>query len=296
VGELAESDEAMTTCPFCSAEIDDGLSRFGGNCPHCFNVIPGEEALTDPGVTVVPRPAQPESEGGKKMLLVFAFLAIVAVGAAIGLAGSGEEEGVDPETQDAKLAAKARVLEATRLEAVEEEEATAKELAAAEKQAAEKQAVLAQANTLAITRAKQEATSVETVGAGAETSGPVSTNIRDYTVPLSTGPSREELGEIILQTPAQINAAVRRNLRKYKGQLQQCYNIQLNVDENLKGRWQVGFTVGTDGSTSGVSVKAMTMTMSQADLEACMTRQVESWTFPKINQAYPYVKEYSFGR
>jgi len=285
----------MTTCPFCNAEIDEGLSRFGGNCPHCFNLIPGEEAPTDPGVSVAQRPATDEAEGGNKMVLVFAFLAVIAIGAVIGQNVLGDGE---PATVEVVQATRAeRALERERLERRAEEEALAQEEALLEEKAAEEAAeaqAAARANAIALSRSQQRAEEVAVVQEETPSSAPGNINIRDYSAPLSTGPSREDIAEIVLQTPAQINSAVRRNLRRYKGQLEQCYNIQLNVDETLKGRWQVGFTVETDGNTSGVSVKAMNV--KHADLEACMQRQVESWTFPKISQAYPYVKEYSFGR
>ncbi|MEY3210253.1 MAG: hypothetical protein RIT28_734, partial [Pseudomonadota bacterium] len=40
----------MATCPFCKGPVEAALTRDGGPCPHCLNVIPGEDAATDPGV------------------------------------------------------------------------------------------------------------------------------------------------------------------------------------------------------------------------------------------------------
>ena len=40
----------MSTCPFCSTEISEELSLYGGHCPSCLIEIPGEEAITDPGI------------------------------------------------------------------------------------------------------------------------------------------------------------------------------------------------------------------------------------------------------
>jgi hypothetical protein len=99
---------------------------------------------------------------------------------------------------------------------------------------------------------------------------------------------------IILNNPADINRAVRGSLNRYKGELEQCYNIELNEDESLKGRWQVSFTVEPTGKTSNVSVKGITR--NHEGLEACMLKNVKRWSFPRISYASPYVKEYAFGR
>lgn len=40
--------------PFCEGEVDAALPRDGGPCPHGLNVIPGEDAATDPGAGLVP--------------------------------------------------------------------------------------------------------------------------------------------------------------------------------------------------------------------------------------------------
>lgn len=284
----------MTTCPFCSAEIDDGLSRFGGNCPHCFNVIPGEEAPTDPGVASAPvASAAPEAAGGSKMLLVFGFLAFVAIGAAIGI---GRKESADSEEQaQNELALQAeetrKAEEEKRLAALATEEADAKALADAEAAALEEQeaaeaAARAKAPAVAVSKARAAEDSVtEPVDNSAE--------LAIASGPIRTSPTRD-VASGILETPAEINRAIRNSLRRYKGQLEQCYNIELNEDESLKGRWEVSFTVEATGKTSNVSVKGITG--SHADLEACMLKNVKRWSFPRISGAIPYVKEYAFGR
>ncbi len=286
--------ESMTTCPFCNSEIDDGLSRFGGNCPHCFNVIPGEEAPTDPGV--LPQPTgsvAPESSSGGKTLLVFGFLAFVAIGAAIGLGGKDSGAAVEPVSENA-LEKQAKNAEETRLKAMEAEiEATAAEAAvqAAAEKAKEEQA-LSQARAASAAQATKAVVQVVADASSNPATVP-ETQAANVVVPISTGPTREVLSGV-LETPAEINRAVRKSLKRYKGQLEQCYNIELNEDETLKGRWQVSFTVESSGKTSGVSVKHITR--SHPALEACMAKNVKRWSFPRIAEAYPYVKEYSFGR
>jgi hypothetical protein len=288
----------MTTCPFCSAEIDDGLSRFGGNCPHCFNVIPGEEAPTDPGIS--PSPAVTgavDSPSGGKTMLVFGFLAFLAIGAAIGLGGKESEVVADTESAQVALEKQARVAEDARLLALNLENQAAAEDAAAEEAEAKAEEEAAEARARARAQAAQAAAAETpdraTVDTPQDSVVETSSQIADVTGPLSTGPTRD-VASGVLQTPAEINRAVRKSLRRYKGQLEQCYNIELNVDETLKGRWLVSFTVEPTGQTSGVSVKPITR--PHPDLEVCMAKNVKRWSFPRIAEAYPYVKEYAFGR
>ena len=281
----------MSTCPFCSAEIDEGLSRFGGNCPHCFNVIPGEEAATDPGVPAVTPPVSEPESGSNKMVLVFAFLAVVAVGASFGLMGK-EKESPEPtapveeldqtaqiEAEEQRVAEEAAVLEAEKAAAaaaeLEAEEAAA-EAAWRRQQKAKEEAERTQATSQASATTSSSSTS----------SSPVSSLSA-----LPTGPTREVV-EVVLSTPSDINRAVRNSLKRYKGQLNQCYDKQLVVEDSLQGTWQIAFTVEESGTTSGVVITPKSN--SNPDFESCMLRQVSGWTFPRISAPHPYVKEYSF--
>ena len=281
----------MSTCPFCSAEIDEGLSRFGGNCPHCFNVIPGEEAATDPGVPAVTPPVSEPESGSNKMVLVFAFLAVVAVGASFGLMGK-EKESTEPtapveeldqtaqiEAEEQRVAEEAAVLEAEKAAAaaaeLEAEEAAA-EAAWRRQQKAKEEAERTQATSQASATTSSSSTS----------SSPVSSLSA-----LPTGPTREVV-EVVLSTPSDINRAVRNSLKRYKGQLNQCYDKQLVVEDSLQGTWQIAFTVEESGTTSGVVITPKSN--SNPDFESCMLRQVSGWTFPRISAPHPYVKEYSF--
>jgi len=295
----------MTTCPFCNSEIDDGLSRFGGNCPHCFNVIPGEEAPTDPGLTPVPTGSIPkESSSGGKTLLIFGFLAFVAIGAAIGLGGKDSGAAGEPRT-DNVLKAKAKTAEKVRLAALEVEDAAvaaAEAAAEADEEKAKEEAEQARARARAANAAQAAKKEGQVVAVASskpitvpktQVAAGTETQVAAVVVPISNGPTREVISGV-LETPAEINRAVRKSLKRYKGQLEQCYNIELNEDETLKGRWQVSFTVEPTGKTSGVSVKHITR--SHPALEACMAKNVKRWSFPRIAEAYPYVKEYGFGR
>ena len=281
----------MSTCPFCSAEIDEGLSRFGGNCPHCFNVIPGEEAATDPGVPAVTPPVSEPESGSNKMVLVFAFLAVVAVGASFGLMGKEKESPVpttpvEEQDQTAQIEAEEqRVAEEAALLEAEKAAAAAAELEAEE--------AAAEAAWRRQQKAKEEAESAQATSQASATTSSSSTSSSPVSAlsALPTGPTREVV-EVVLSTPSDINRAVRNSLKRYKGQLNQCYDKQLVVEDSLQGTWQIAFTVEESGTTSGVVITPKSR--SNADFESCMLRQVSGWTFPRISGPHPYVKEYSF--
>lgn len=279
----------MSTCPFCSAEIDEGLSRFGGNCPHCFNVIPGEEAATDPGVPAASPPAPDPESGSSRTLLGFAFLAVVAIGASVGLLGRGGDEPEPVPAEEVSAEQAAAQIQAAE-QRIADEAAAAEAAAEAERLAAEEAAQAAaaekrrQQQARAAEAAEQESSQTASTGSTTESSSP------SLTV-LPTGPTREATSSV-LSTPSDINRAVRNSLKRYKGQLNQCYDKQLIVDDNLQGTWQVAFTVEANGTTSGVTVTAKGS--SNSDFESCMRRQVSSWTFPRISAPHPYIKEYSF--
>ncbi|MEC7242569.1 MAG: AgmX/PglI C-terminal domain-containing protein [Myxococcota bacterium] len=278
-----------STCPFCNAEIDEGLSRFGGNCPHCFNVIPGEEAATDPGIPAVTPAAEEPDSGSSKTLLVVAFVAVVAIGASVGLMGRGSNA-PEPEAAPEVSAEEAQAQIQAEVERIAEEAAAAAKAAEieAERLAAE------EADRIAAERRRQE--QARAAAATAETEAPPpASNANESSTPsltvLPTGPTRE-VTSAVLSTPSDINRAVRNSLKRYKGQLNQCYDKQLIVDDGLQGTWQVAFTVEENGTTSGVVVTPKAA--SNADFESCMKRQVSSWTFPRISAPHPYIKEYSF--
>jgi hypothetical protein len=230
------------------------------------------------------------------MLLIFGFLAFVAIGAAIGLGGKDSGAAGEPPT-DKVLEAKAKTAEKDRLAALEVEDAAvaaAEAAAEADEEKAKEAAEQARARARAASAAQAAKKEGQVVALAS--SKPITvpkTQVAAVVAPISNGPTREVISGV-LETPAEINRAVRKSLKRYKGQLEQCYNIELNEDETLKGRWQVSFTVEPTGKTSGVSVKHITR--SHPALEACMAKNVKRWSFPRIAEAYPYVKEYAFGR
>ena len=290
----------MSTCPFCSADIDESLDRFGGNCPHCFNVIPGEEAPTDPGISV-PETAPAPATGSNKTLYVFGFLALVAVGVIFGgmgknntgadsassgsealvVANQGEEtEAVDPQEKGANGG----------LESEEEALADAIEAPTLEKEGSETKRSEQPAPSKAKASPPKEKTKTPEPKPKPKAKDVESSTLQEddlFSIPLPSA----NMG-MVLETPASINSAVRRYTKKKKGQLTQCYNQQLNVDPTLKGRWIVRFAIQQDGSTSSVSVKHMDQ--RSREFEDCIKRAVEGWKFPAIAEDWNVEKEYSF--
>lgn len=291
----------MFTCPFCSADIDESLVRFGGNCPHCFNVIPGEEAPTDPGISVQEAPASaPSSENNSnKALYVFGFLALVAIGVVFG--GMGKEEGETPvlgsEQENSLLADQDGATEAEggekgdAADSLESTEGNDGALAEVEPAVSEKEPPVAKPVEKPAPKKTTDSSRKEVQPESKRPTKEVEAPRKDDD-DVFVMPPLDEGFVMVLETPSEINAAVRRTTRKKKGQLEQCYNQQLKADPALKGRWIVGFTIKKDGSTSGVSVKHMDQ--RSRDFEDCVKRSVQKWKFPAIAYELELEKEYSF--
>ncbi len=89
----------MGACPFCKGEVEDDILTFGGRCPHCLIMIPGEEAPTDPGAEA--RAAQEAAEAAATHkssagIRVAALAAVALLGAFLALGTEPEPEPVAP--------------------------------------------------------------------------------------------------------------------------------------------------------------------------------------------------------
>ncbi len=97
----------------------------------------------------------------------------------------------------------------------------------------------------------------------------------------------------ILQNDDEIKAMARKIIDAYSPQLTTCYQSRLKQVETLKGAWKVAFTITKEGAASKVRVSPVSA--PDAELEACMTRNIQSWKFQKIYDEFPLSKTYRFG-
>ncbi|MFT5583039.1 MAG: hypothetical protein ACI9VR_000616 [Cognaticolwellia sp.] len=290
-------------CPFCSGTVTEELARLGGNCPHCFNPIPGEEAATDPGVEAqqaeaeASRVEERNQTGGRMAILIVLLLGSVGFGGWFYWQQLQEEEKI------AEILMEDDDVEFFFMDAEQIESMTAEEQAAAEAQAAAD----AKANKPVVVRQPKEdagsfgngddrftdngATDAGGSGSG---DGPTLTTTSMGPASLSTGPgigiSRKDL---VLTDPTEIQQMAGTAIKRYSGQIKTCYETELKGNESLSGSWTLTFTINPDGSTSNAVAKANNA--SDAGLEACMKRQVANWSFQKIAKAQPVGKTYRFG-
>ena len=67
-------------------------------------------------------------------------------------------------------------------------------------------------------------------------------------------------------------------VRSHATAVRACYEIELQKNPDLKGGLQVAFVINADGSVASASIASSTL--ANARVEACVVRQVKSWTFP----------------
>lgn len=89
-------------------------------------------------------------------------------------------------------------------------------------------------------------------------------------------------------TKEQINRVV----MAHKAALKYCYEKELQRKPSLEGKVELFWVIGASGDVE--RVKVATSTMSDAEVESCMQRQVKNWRFPKstaptIVQRYPFL-------
>ncbi len=289
-------------CPFCSGSISEELARLGGNCPHCFNPIPGEEAATDPGVEAQQAEAEAQAveerkqTGGRVAVLALLLLATAGAGGWYFWQQAQEEEKI------AEILMEDEDVEFFFMDAEEIDTLTE-----AEREAEEAEAALA-AKAKAPNKVRAPKEDAGSFGAGddrfadngAEAStggsgdGPDLKTTSMGPSSLSTGPSVGiSRKDVVLSDPAEIQAMAGSAIKRYSGQIKSCYETELKANDSLRGSWTLTFTINPDGSTSNAAVKANNS--SDAGLEACMKRQVANWSFQKIAKAQPVGKTYRFG-
>jgi len=290
-------------CPFCSGTVSEELARLGGNCPHCFNPIPGDEAATDPGVEAqqaeaeATRVEERKQTGGRLAILIVLLLG------SIGTGGWFYWHQVQEDEKNAEILMADEDVEFFQFDAEQIDFMTAEDQAAAEAQAAAD----AKANKPVQRRQpKEDAGSFGTgddrfadAGAGdADSSGSGDGPSLSIT---SMGPSNLSSGpgvglsrkDLVLTDPTEIQQMAGTAIKRYSGQIKSCYETELKGNESLRGSWTLTFTINTDGSTSNAKVKANNV--SDSGLEECMKRQVAQWSFQKIAKAQPVGKTYRFG-
>ncbi len=301
----------MAHCPFCKATIDDELARFGGHCPKCVIEIPGDETPTDPGVGKRVE-EQVEAEQQRRwgvFAAVGGLVAVVVIGA-----GSVLWWRIDNQRQAAELAR----LEAEAdngffiLPAEEHELPTAEPEEQPEQGKPGNTGRSYQGSTVTNVPANTGTSSGPkrydfTGGANAEETELAGLQEREIDVGPGGGPqvgsiglnvpqidiSRSGLDSVALSDPEEIRKSVGTALKAYSQQMNTCYERRLKNTPDLAGTWDVSFTITTSGSTAGIGV--VPHTVSDRELETCMSQAIASWKFQNMAKPQNFSKPYTFG-
>lgn len=85
---------------------------------------------------------------------------------------------------------------------------------------------------------------------------------------------------------------IRRVIHANRGQIRYCYELQLGKHPQLEGKLSVRFVIGPTGAVSASSVAQSTV--NDAELEACVTGRLRTWSFPTPKGAGVVVVTYPF--
>ena len=82
-------------------------------------------------------------------------------------------------------------------------------------------------------------------------------------------------------------------IKRYLAQIQHCYEQQLVIDPTLRGKVMVSFLIKGSGAVG--SAKVVETSLNSAEAEACITKKIMKWKFPKprgggsVGVKYPFL-------
>jgi outer membrane biosynthesis protein TonB len=290
---------AEASCPFCSGKVDPDLI-----------VFPGEEAATDPGAAAQAREVEAQKVAEKKQStrvgLVVALVALVG----IGVGGIAYKMHLDEEARKQAILSfefeeeEMFVIDVSDLPKGGDAQAQADAVAdAGAAQDSSRRASAAAASKGGSTTAADPSWSSDRFADAGGDADASSDEVKKAEVgglpqrkgiTIGGGPSTSVASRgAALTDPGQIQEMAKRVMKANGGQLKACYEQRLKADESVRGAWTVTFTINTDGATSGVKVQPRNK--ADEELQACMGRKVEGWTFQRISEPMAIGKTYRFG-
>ncbi len=309
-----------SSCPFCGRAVDSDIVAFGGQCPHCFGEIPGEEAPTDPGEEK--RKAQEKAQkaqvlGSRKgpfAVLGLLLLTPVGIAAYILLQPGVEKKGLNLDDAAFNLG------DVGEMVAYVEPTAAPNEVQPSVKGGPRPKA---DPGTRLSDLTGHKTTAVDFSGAGQNPTAPENGGIEGTR---GTGPGDRNPGDMgDMKTSvnygssgsgpgAIVDAAIDVQRREHQGvtltddnaivemvkqvvgselpKLRSCYDQRLKADETLQGAWLLTFKVTTAGKV--VEAQAEAQDTSDPELEACMLKKVAQWPFQPIKEDLPITKTVRF--
>ena len=278
----------MPSCPFCQAQISEDMSLYGGHCPSCLIEIPGEEAVTDPGLK--PQETVEVQKKSNTGLIVAAAVLIIGGGGAAWFMGPGA--GPAPVSASNNQGANPILFSAHE----DAEIATPEKTPQRRRRGSGKRTV-----TKYVGSPERPSPATDTPAGASEGAAPTPTGKGVGMGSLSDGafgvigaaPRSRAPETIVLKDSLQIEEMVGRVLTRGSKQIERCYNNVLKLDPSVKGAWYVDFTIEKNGQPVAVSVEPLET--PHGEIEACITRAVGRWRFQRIAEPVDIARRYRFG-
>lgn len=291
-------------CPFCKQPIPAELAQHGGNCPKCMLEIPGEDAPTDPGAHV--RQKQEEAQrvaDARQQRRSWAIWGVAATGL-LGLAVFGawkyqqHREAVTYDLDDYYVMPLEDIVVAT------EPSAPVAPVQVASAQGAPSGSGTRHASSpppaVAASGTPPEGAAADGLARPSGGSSASDAVPADLAAALSSGGSvglgGASIGvsrpDVVLSDPAEIRAMIGRVLSGSRPQLNACYQQRLKQVPDLRGTWDLSFTVSKDGVAGAIDAKGRGA--GDRELEACMERSVAGWKFMKVASPAPVQVPFQF--
>ena len=281
----------MSECPFCKISIPEELTLYGGHCPGCLILIPGEETATDPGVEITSSvdPTKRAAIGG------FPIVAL-AVGLLLGFGVGGWWWVTQRPTTDMAGATVANGLVPAPLSAHEDQD-----YGLGTRKAAKETETRHKVQRNVATKRVDTRTQSPEMGGSVQDASVLPTNAsaglgaapRDVFSTIGAAPKARSQKSIVLKDSLKSEEMIGRVLNRGAKQLEHCYTKALKMNESLKGAWYVDFTISKDGKPVLVSVEALGS--SHSGIESCIHQQVGRWRFQRISEAVDVARTYRFG-
>ncbi len=282
----------MASCPFCQASVTKDLVTFGGPCPNCFGLIPGEEAATDPGEEKKRALARADEQAKARRRSAPLFVAVPLVLSTV-LCAAVYALWPDPDVVPIVFEGEMDMsgIEISYLEAPAEAPAPAPQVQTPGPKGPKP-------STVASDPAPKAASKTPT----AENDGVAQADPEPAPMasPAPTGGTRLGMGVTqsvsrragTLTDPDQIRQMVDERMTAQAGKLKACYEQQLKQDEFLAGKWRIIYTVTPKGTTADVAAQGLGV--SNAAFESCMVEQVKRWAFDPIARDQPVQRTLNF--
>ena len=305
----------MFQCPFCDAEIDQGLSDFGGNCPYCFTYISGTEVETDPGDQRASVDAKKEQRRDwlRVWVPVLAVLpiVIVVVWYALRLTFAPAPQAVVFNFDDDAYGMPELILEYVDASEDPKSGETDGDGTRAIKGTPGKlngaRAVTKQGSNFSLggqSGAKlplsDEAMVQRRSATDRRSKTPVAPDINNDGVGSTSASSWSLSPEVVtarrgavLSDGNEIRDMIRTMMAsEHIPTLKRCYDRQLKQNEAFQGRWRLAFTVTQAGRVQ--SPKAEGVQTSHAVFEQCLEARMKEWRFLQIAANQPVQKSVTF--